>query len=384
MTDASDMVLVERARGGDHQAFAALLGRHSTVLLALCRRALGDALLAEDAAQEASLQAFLNLERLRDPAQFGPWLHGIGLNMCRRTLRMRSRDAWSWEAIAGGTYVDEPPSLAPGPSELAEAADLRTRIQHAVNALPSGQRAAVVLFYLSGLSYADVALTLGINVSGVKTRLHKARASLRHTLWTAWKEEDMSEAPETATTSWVEMRVVDVWQAPRDGDKPRTTLVALKEVDGPGSVVMWIGMFEGESLAMGIEKVEMPRPFTYTFMARLLEATGGQLREVRISQLVERTYYAEVVVEGPSGTQTIDARPSDALNLAVLTGTRIHVAPEIIEQSSKWLEHMRQSHETGEVTDMTPPLEVFEQLDKMAAGEAVGGAAAIVAQLQLR
>ena len=125
MDDVSDTALVALARGGNHQAFVVLLGRHQAVLLALCRRALGDALLAEDAMQEASLQAFLNLDRLRDPAQFGSWLYGIGLNMCRRILRMRSQDAWSWEALVGGSYVDEPISLRPGPSELAEAADLR-------------------------------------------------------------------------------------------------------------------------------------------------------------------------------------------------------------------------------------------------------------------
>src|SRR5688500_10311075 len=100
--ERDDAALVLAARGGDRGAFGALVARHRPLLLALCRRALGDAAPAEDAAQEAVLQAMLGLDRLRRPDRFGPWLAGIGLNVCRRTLQARTRDAWSWEAVVGG------------------------------------------------------------------------------------------------------------------------------------------------------------------------------------------------------------------------------------------------------------------------------------------
>ena len=104
-----DAVLVGRARDGDKAAFAALLDRHGGLLLALCRRTLGDAEPARDAAQEAMLQALLNLGRLRRPERFGPWLAGIGLNVCRTWLRHRPRECWSWEALQGGRWVDAVP-----------------------------------------------------------------------------------------------------------------------------------------------------------------------------------------------------------------------------------------------------------------------------------
>jgi DNA-directed RNA polymerase specialized sigma24 family protein len=93
--DEQDAPLVHAARGGDKAALGVLLSRYRPLLLAVCRRALGDDVLAEDAAQEASLLALLNLDRLRDPGRFGPWLAGIGLNVCHRWKRQRRRDAWS-------------------------------------------------------------------------------------------------------------------------------------------------------------------------------------------------------------------------------------------------------------------------------------------------
>jgi RNA polymerase sigma-70 factor (ECF subfamily) len=88
-----DADLVVAARNGDREALSLLISRHRPYLFAACRRALGDAGLAEDAVQEACLQAFLGLDRLRDPVRFGPWLIGIGLNCCHRLRRQRLHDA---------------------------------------------------------------------------------------------------------------------------------------------------------------------------------------------------------------------------------------------------------------------------------------------------
>lgn len=172
MDELGDDTLVTRARQGDRQAFEVLLNRHLPLLTRLCSRMLGDALLAEDAAQEAALLAFLHLDRLRNAAQFGFWLNGIGLNICRQMLRRRARDAWSWEALVGGSVVREPVDPRPDPADPAEQRDLQQRIRYAVAALSPGQRAAVMLFYLAGLSYAETAALLGIGVGTVRTRLH--------------------------------------------------------------------------------------------------------------------------------------------------------------------------------------------------------------------
>lgn len=375
-TRKSDAELVRAARGGDKEAFATLFGRHRPLLVALCRRALGDPVLSEDATQEAALTAMLNLDRLRRTDRFGPWLGGIGLNICRRLLRERSRDAWSWEALHGGRRESQIPDGAPGLEELAEAADIAARTRDAIAVLPPGQRAAVVLFYLSDMTHAETAALLGIEVNAVKTRLHKARKTLKRQLSVDDRDRDreriesmderltrrtlaktaavltggtavshtsaghaatnegetMAGHQESATL--VEMRVVDVRRKPAVSGRPSNHVVLLEELGGTRRLPIWVGQPEGTAIAMQLEQVQMPRPLTVAFTANLLRASGGTLREVRIDRLVDTVFYATAVIETGEETSTIDARPSDAINLALLTGASIRVDPAILEVES--------------------------------------------------
>lgn len=326
--DNADAQLVLAARDGDKAAFGVLLTRHRPLLLGVCRRALGDDALAEDAAQEAALQAMLSLDRLRQPERFGPWLAGIGLNVCRRWMRQRSRDTWSWEAMLGGQRLLEPVDPLPGPEAMAETAELRAWIDRAVAGLPAGQRTAVILHYLAGLTQAETAALLGIETGAVKTRLHKARATLRRELWRVLEPVPQAEHGGRAM---VEMRVADVRQRRADEGPSVRHFVVLEEVDGPGRLPIWMGEAEATALALHLGSVSFPRPQTYAFAAEILRASGGQLREVRIDRLVDDVFYATAVVRGPAGEREIDARPSDALNLALLLGAPIRVDTDVLD-----------------------------------------------------
>jgi len=324
-----DAGLVRLAREGDRGAFAVLVGRHRAMLVALCWRVLGDRGLAEDAAQEAVLQAMVGLDRLEQPERFGAWLGGIGLNVCRRWRRDQAREAWSLAALTGGRAGPDP--VPDEPAEVAERAEEARRVRRAVGRLPAGQRAAVVLFYLVGMAHREVAAALGIGVGAVKTRLHKGRAALREELATWEREEHMA----ATTTGPVTMRVTEVRRQPQEAEQPEKTAILLTEEAGERRLSIWVGAFEALQVAFALEGTALPRPMAYQFMTSLLEATGGRLAEARVTRLDDGTFYGVAVVDGPAGTREVDARPSDILNLALLTGAPIRVDPGVLAEASQ-------------------------------------------------
>jgi RNA polymerase sigma factor (sigma-70 family) len=339
---ATDEALVASARAGDRAAFAELVTRHHRLLVGLCERGLGDAGLAEDAAQEAILQALLGLDGLRRPARFGPWLAGIGLNVCRRWLRARAGEGLSLDSVLGGRRVHEAvEGLVPDPAWAAEEHELAARVRQAVRALPPGQREAVVVFYLLGSTHAATAAALGIPVGAVKTRLHKARANLRRELWTLWEEmQPMSSATTTRDTSteYVEVHVLDVRRVlPNERFTIARHVVLLQETGESRRVLgVWVGAFESEAILILLSGVEVQRPLTFTFASRLVEATGARLREVRIQRLVDETFFAETVIQAPDGQERlVDARPSDAIALALASGAPIRVAEAVMSEEGQ-------------------------------------------------
>jgi RNA polymerase sigma factor (sigma-70 family) len=320
-----DAALVEAARSGDRAALAELLGRHRAVLLALCRRALGDATLAEDAAQEAALTAMLGLDRLRSPASFGAWLAGIGLNICRR---WSARPApWAWETLVGGVSTPGAWEVGLDPADQAIASEVARRVRRAVRELPDGQRRAVTLRYFAGMTQAEMAAALDIPVGAVKTRLHKGRAALRDRLRGLWRDDMVASSAQSGAA----MEVRRVLRT-RGQEQPWRHVVVLGEVGGERILPIWIGQPEATWLALAMERTDLPRPGTYALMARTIEAMGGRLAEVRISRLADQVFYAELVCEDRRGARhAVDARPSDALNLAVILDAPILASPEVME-----------------------------------------------------
>jgi len=351
----TDSSLVLASLSGDKEAFVLLLERHRPLLFALSRRMLGDFGLAEEAVQEASLQAMLNLDRLRKPDRFGAWLAGIGLNICRRWLEERARDCWSWEAIAGGRATAGDAQEAT-PQDLAEQQELSERVRRAVSLLPPGQRSAVVLFYLAGLTGEETAAALGIELGTLKTRLYKARGNLRKQLWDLWKEEEMATSTESGG---VPVRIANVYKKPTD-EYPQYILV-LEEIEGDRTVRIWVGPAEATAIALHLANIVPPRPMTFAFMARVLEATGARLGEVRITRLTDDTFYASAVVEGRDGIRTVDARPSDALALALCVGVPIFVEPQVFEAAHGW-ERAHPEESRGSLEDLPGKSEIAAEL----------------------
>lgn len=95
---------------------------------------------------------------------------------------------------------------------------------------------------------------------------------------------------------------------------------------------IWVGRAEGEAIALGLSEASIPRPMTYNFMAKLLEAAGAELEEVRIEALKDFTFYAVAKLRSAGKVREVDARPSDAIALALRMNSPIYVAQELLEQ----------------------------------------------------
>ena len=138
---------------------------------------------------------------------------------------------------------------------------------------------------------------------------------------------------DTATDiGYIEMRIAKVVGLGAADDE-LFQYVVLDEVAGDRHLAIAIGQPEAFSLAARLGGIAWRRPMTYQFVAALVQALGGRVRRVRIDRVVEETYVGAVEVEGPLGMQSVDARPSDALNLAALVQAPIFVAPEVLQEA---------------------------------------------------
>jgi RNA polymerase sigma factor (sigma-70 family) len=280
------------------------------------------------------LRAYLGLGELRRPSSFGAWVCGIALNLGRMRLRQLGGEPRSEAELAGGLAVPGALELGgePTPAETVEALEALERVRAALAILPDHEREVVLMHYLEGLTAREIAVLLGEPVGTVRVRLYRARRRLRTRL------SHTREELETMVEVTVEDVVVRVVGEDADAEVPRLVnervrVVLLKEKEGARVLPIWVGPPEGDALALQLGGESMPRPMTADLMARVVEATGARIERVAVISLREKTFYATITLAVDGSTRDVDARPSDALNLAVRVGAPIFVEPEVMDES---------------------------------------------------
>jgi RNA polymerase sigma-70 factor (ECF subfamily) len=168
----SDGELVLRARGGDLEAFAALISRYRDRFLRYARNMLGSPEDAEEAVQDALVRAHRALGSA-DPDRFGGWVYRILVNRCRTIARRRR---W-WRLM---TDLDHARDL--GVRHPAGDAAWREEIDRALARLPADQREAFLLKHVDELTYEEMSALTGSSVAALKMRVHRACERLRRTL----------------------------------------------------------------------------------------------------------------------------------------------------------------------------------------------------------
>lgn len=115
-------------------------------------------------------------------------------------------------------------------------------------------------------------------------------------------------------------------------------IVILKDVNGDALLPIWVGLFEANAIAMEIEKAPVPRPMTHDLLRNLMHGLNGQLQRVVVTELRDDTFYAVIWLQQQGETVAFDARPSDALALALRADCPIFVEDEVL-RTAKVMPH---------------------------------------------
>src|SRR5207244_2951070 len=177
-----EAALVQRCASGDEAACAELVAEQQRMVVQLAMNLLGDRDEALDLSQEVFLRVFRTIHRFRGQSSLRTWIYRIAVNQARnrhRFWRRRRRADQISLDVHVATHGDFPSHGADEPDRMLAQKELARRLREALDHLPFDQRTAIVLREVDGMSYEEIAYSLGIAIGTVKSRLTRARQALR-------------------------------------------------------------------------------------------------------------------------------------------------------------------------------------------------------------
>jgi len=184
---------VFQAQQGSDEAFTQIVETYQKPIYNLCYRMLGEPTAAEDAAQETFLRVYQNLHRYDTSRAFGTWILSIAAHYCIDLLRKKKFKMFSMDAENDdGMTFELPDASAPDPETESVKRELHARLHILLKDLDDTDRAAVIMRYWHDFSEKEIAQSLDLTVSAVKSRLHRSRRALAG----MWKESAPQPNPE--------------------------------------------------------------------------------------------------------------------------------------------------------------------------------------------
>jgi RNA polymerase sigma-70 factor, ECF subfamily len=175
VVETQEHLWLDQARRGDQAAFAKLVEVYQRPVYNLAYRMLGNAAEAEEAAQETFVRMYTKLHTYQPDRKLVSWVLSIASHYCIDRLRRRRIN---WLSLDDELVASVLPSHQPNPEEFALRREACDEVQDCIAALEPGYRAPLILRYWYGLSYEEIAEVMGISVSAVKSRLHRARLQI--------------------------------------------------------------------------------------------------------------------------------------------------------------------------------------------------------------
>lgn len=135
-------------------------------------------------------------------------------------------------------------------------------------------------------------------------------------------------------------------------------VIVLKDLEDKEVISIWIGLLEASAIAVELEKVDLPRPMTHDLVKNVLDSLNIKVLKIEIADLRDNTFYAFIHLGMDGKTFTIDARPSDAIAIALRTKSPIYVEEDVIKKSKKMdLESIKEAGKTDESKELKDLLE---------------------------
>ena len=187
----AERLLINRLKARDEQAFNEIVRRHGDQVFSLVYRRIGSRPEAEDIAQEVFVTVFKTIDGFRGESKFSTWLLRIAANQCKNRIKYLARRPAGASAFedAAETASESAPSLPPpaqghidAPDVLMEAAEMESLTQAAIAALDEEHRLLIVLRDVEELSYQEIGEITGLAEGTIKSRLHRARMSIKEHL----------------------------------------------------------------------------------------------------------------------------------------------------------------------------------------------------------
>ena len=173
----NEILLISRARGGDREAFGALVEQYRDNVYRLAYRMCGNAYDADEAAQEAFVAAWRALPNFRGDAKFSTWLYRLTTNAAIDVMRREKRH----QTVGDGEMIDLADD-ADSPQETVERTEQQEAVQEALATLSEEYREVLLLRYMEELDYAEIAEVLQLPSGTVKSRINRAKAALKTAL----------------------------------------------------------------------------------------------------------------------------------------------------------------------------------------------------------
>ncbi len=313
-----DTELIDRILQGDRNAFDKLIRKYQSACIQKVKRLVKDSNVAHELVQSAYIKAYFCLSNLKDKTLFKFWLLGIVENTVKEYWRKTQQNYLSLETYAD--YLSEQ-------DENKDWQHMVETIVTAIKTLPESYQNIVNLFYYDGLRIKEIAEITTMTEETVKVRLHRARKILKKMLQ---MHEELHHYHQNLnnTSLMKKIRIADIIISRSNKDY---CSILLQDEDNTTVFPMVISTDEATTMVMALKNIEMPRPFVFNLVATLMKTNQLYMESVCIHDLVDGIFISTLKLRKGKQWQELDARPSDAMTLALMFDSPVYISQKILD-----------------------------------------------------